>query len=65
MTHRTLSNRNLRTAGSAMDIWPTGSYSRYMPKGSEQERIAQYWESVGTHLRSAMSQYAIEHPPKR
>lgn len=65
MAHRTVSDRTLRAAGSVMDIWPAGSYSRYMPKGSGQERIAQHWEAVGKHLRSAMSQYTIDHASRR
>lgn len=65
MTRRKQSSRTIRAAGSVMDIWPTESYSRYMPKGSDQERIAQHWTTVGQHLRSALSQYAPGHTIKR
>lgn len=65
MKHRVTSNRTLRAAGSVMDIWPAESYSQYMPKGSDQERIAQHWATVGNHLRSALSQYALNHTAKR
>ncbi|MBZ9559081.1 MULTISPECIES: hypothetical protein [unclassified Modicisalibacter] len=65
MKHRTKSSRTARAAGSVMDIWPTGSYSQHMPKGSDQERLSQYWASVGKHLRSALSQYDIDHASRR
>lgn len=60
-----MKSRTLKAAGSVVNIWPTGSYARYMPRGSGQERLNQYWEAVGMHLRSSMSRYVIDHPPRR
>jgi hypothetical protein len=65
MKRRATSSRTLRAAGSVMDIWPVENYAQYMPKGSDQERIAQHWNTVGSHLRSALSQYAVNHTAKR
>ncbi|MCK0753362.1 MULTISPECIES: hypothetical protein [Chromohalobacter] len=65
MKRRVTSSRTLRAAGSVMDVWPVENYAQYMPKGSDQERIAQHWTTVGSHLRSALSQYAFNHATKR
>ncbi len=48
-----------------MDIWPVENYAQYMPKGNDQERIAQHWTTVSSHLRSGLGQYALNHTTKR
>jgi|AntDeeMetagen681_2_1112603.scaffolds.fasta_scaffold08606_1 hypothetical protein len=65
MKRRTMSSRTARSVGSAMDIWPTDSYSQHMPKGSDEERIAQHWTTVGKHLRTAVSQYVVDQTSRR
>ncbi|TCW32692.1 hypothetical protein EDC29_11758 [Marichromatium gracile] len=51
MQVRVRSYRKIRAAGSVMEIWPVGNYTEYMPKGTSQQRIEQYWQNVGSQLR--------------
>lgn len=46
-----------RAAGSVMEIWPTGNYSEYMPKGTPQQRMGQYWHNVGAQLNKSIKAY--------
>jgi len=55
------STRNiLRGIGSILDIMPSRpamDYSRFMPQGTPEERIAASWQRVGDSLQNAMGQY--------
>lgn len=50
----------LRGIGSILDIMPSRpatDYSRFMPQGTPEERIAVAWKRVGDSLQNAMGQY--------
>lgn len=49
--------RRIRAAGSVMEIWPTSSYMEYMPKGTPQQRMRQYWHNVGAQLHTSIKAY--------
>lgn len=36
--------------GSAMDVMPTGSYTKYMPQGTASQRLNSNWKKVGEAL---------------
>ncbi len=57
MQIRIRSNRRVLAAGAAMDVWPTGNYIEHMPKGTPQQRMGQYWQNVGNHLRKSIRAY--------
>jgi len=40
-----------------MEIWPAGNYTEYMPKGTPQQRMKQYWQNVGNQLRKSIKAY--------
>lgn len=63
-----LRTRNKRAAlamGSVMEIWPVGSYSQYIPKGSAEQRLGQYWKATGEYLSSAVKRYQHEQRSRR
>lgn len=49
--------RTVRAMGSVMEIWPAGSYDKYMPKGSTQQRIGRHWEATGKYVKDAVKHY--------
>lgn len=49
--------RSIKTAGSVMEIWPTGNYIEHMPQGTPQQRMSQYWQNVGNRLQKSLSDY--------
>lgn len=54
---RDRSYRSIREAGSVMEIWPLGNYIEYMPKGTPQQRMGQYWKNAGNQLRKSIKDY--------
>ena len=51
----------LKGVGSIVDIMPsaeTSDYSRFVPKGTPEERMVATWERVGASLERAMGKYA-------
>ena len=50
-------HRKARAAGSVMEIWATGNYIEFMPKGTPQQRVGQYWQSVGVQLSKSIKTY--------
>ena len=40
-----------------IEVWPTGSYRQYMPKGSVTARLNGHWIQVGKYLSTAVTQY--------
>lgn len=57
MKFRVRSHPQIRAAGSVMEIWPMGNYLEYMPKGTAQARIGQYWQHVGNQLTHSLKAY--------
>ena len=40
-----------------IEVWPTGGYHKYLPKGSATARLNGHWLRVGKHLSAAVAQY--------
>lgn len=57
MKIRVRSYRKVRAVGSVMEIWPTGNYIEYMPKGTPQQRMEQCWQRVGNQLCHSFKAY--------
>ncbi len=47
----------LKGASSAIDIFPESNFQRFIPKGSDEERLRANWERTGEQLRTAMKEY--------
>jgi len=58
------STRNiLKGIGNILDIMPspsTSDYSRFIPKGTAEDRMRETWERVGGSIKWAMGQYSNE-----
>ncbi|MBE0472517.1 MAG: hypothetical protein IBX55_23800 [Methyloprofundus sp.] len=40
-----------------IEVWPTGNYQQYLPKGSVTARLNSHWLQVGKYLSSSITQY--------
>ena len=40
-----------------IEVWPTGNYQQYLPKGSTVTRLNTHWLQVGKYLNTAVAQY--------
>lgn len=47
-------HRKARAAGSVMEIWATGNYIEFMPKGIPQQRVGRNWQNVGLQLSKSI-----------
>lgn len=61
MKIRIQSYRRFNVIGSAMEVWPTGNYIEYMPKGTPQERLGQSWQRVGNVFEKSIKAYELKH----
>ena len=43
--------------GSVIAIYPSTSYSNYVPQNNPEDRIRDCWEKTGLQLRSALADY--------
>ncbi len=43
--------------GSVIAIYPSVSYSKYVPRSNPEDRIRDCWEKTGSQLRSALADY--------
>ena len=48
-----------------IEVWPTGSYRQYMPKGSVTSRLNGHWLQVGKYLNTAVTQYERQKVAKK
>lgn len=46
-------------AGSVMEIWPTGDYSRYMPDPIAANSLRAYWMNVDSYVYKGIVQYGV------
>lgn len=54
--------RTVRAMGSVMEIWPSNSYSRHMPKGTIEPRLGQQWKAKGEYLKDAVKEWHWDRP---
>ena len=57
MKIRIRSPRKARAITSAMEFWPAGNYVEYMPKGTGEQRLGQYWLNTGNQLKKSIKTY--------
>ncbi|SFU95427.1 hypothetical protein [Halomonas korlensis] len=59
-----LKNRMLLAAGSVMEVWPDRDYAEYMPQRSTEQRLGEYWRSVGQYLDTGIERYRSQEPAR-
>jgi hypothetical protein len=50
--------------GSILSIMPSSQpedYSRFMPAGTDAERMGEIWEQVGNDIKTATEQFSSDH----
>ncbi|MDR9498491.1 MAG: hypothetical protein RI556_04900 [Hydrogenovibrio sp.] len=50
---------------SCFQIWPSGSYQQYLPKGTVAERVNGHWVQVGSYFNQALVSYENERGQKK
>jgi hypothetical protein len=58
----------IRGIGSIVDIMPStksADYSRFVPKGTPEQRMRQTWQNVGDSIDRAMGRVSNEYKAKK
>ena len=55
----------LKGLGSCFQVWPSGSYQQYLPKGAVSERVNGHWNKVGGYFNKALICYESEKPQNK
>lgn len=50
-------SHTILAAGTVMEIWPIGNYSRYMSDPMIADSLESYWRNVNSYLNKAVMQY--------
>ncbi|WP_044408441.1 hypothetical protein [Thiomicrospira microaerophila] len=43
-----------------IEVWPTGTYQQYLPKGSVTARLNSHWLQVGKYVSASITQYECQ-----
>ena len=55
-----LTSNIIKGVGSVVNILPSNDYTRFVPKGTPEERMRATWQRVGNSLKKATGQYSHE-----